>query len=338
MGSARTLAAPAAPRADAPRRPSPNGRLQPGAPLLLRLPPEEPLDLDQTFASGQIFRWRKAGDTWYGPYREGSLAVRRTPDGVEARALGVTADAEAIRRFLGLDVSLREVYRVLEADPPLRAAIAAFPGLRLLRQEPWECLANFLCSQWNNIPKIERTTAWIARRWGRVCRWPEGVEVAAFPPPEALAAASPEELRAASLGYRWAYLREAARRVAAGEVDPEALRALPCEAARAALLALPGIGRKVADCILLFALDQPEAFPVDVWVRRALHECYAAELAGRGVDAAALAGRPLGMREYRALHAFARERWGRLAGYAQQYLYHARRLGVLPAAPRACRR
>src|SRR5688500_12840650 len=163
---------------------SPRDLLDPLRPLLLPLPPEEPLDLHHTFRCGQVFRWSSHGDTWYGPYGSGSLAVRRVPEGVEIRALGARVTAAEAWRFLGLDVPLGEVYRRLAGDGPVRRAMDAVPGMRILRQDPWECVACYVCSQWNNIPKIELSTGRIARGWGTVHRWPEGVEVAAFPAPE----------------------------------------------------------------------------------------------------------------------------------------------------------
>src|SRR5947208_10647397 len=115
--------------------------------------------------------------------------------------------------------------------------------------------------------------------------------------------------------------------VAEGRLDLEALRRVPYEEALRALRGVPGVGRKVADCILLFSLDKPEACPVDVWVRRVVHELYGRELSRYLPDAAARAEKALTHREYEAITRFARERWGPLAGYAQQYLFYARRLG-----------
>ncbi|MBI3910887.1 MAG: 8-oxoguanine DNA glycosylase, partial [Armatimonadetes bacterium] len=211
-------------------------------------------------------------------------------------------------------------------------AIAALPGLRILRQDPWDCLLSYLCSPWNNIPKIELSTERIARRWGTVREFEraEGhVEVACLPSPETLAQVAPEELRACALGYRCPYLSATAVRVARGEISPMALRRAPYEEALAVLLRLPGVGRKVADCVLLFSLDKYEAFPVDVWVRRILHERYGTELTAWLPDLAARRERPLSPMEHRALVRFAWQRWGALAGYAQEYLFFARRRGLL---------
>jgi N-glycosylase/DNA lyase len=306
-----------------------NGVLDSQSPTLLPLPPEEPFDPEATFRCGQIFRWHAHGDIWYGPYGRSALAVRRVSGGLEVRALGAPVTSAEAARLLGLDVSLANVYCRLSHDRWVAEAIAAAPGLRILRQDPWDCVAGYICSQWNNIPKIELSTGRLARELGEVHRWPEGVEVAAFPRPEALAARTAEELRGSALGYRCDYLVQTARRIAAGDVDFEALRRATYDEALAALLALPGIGRKVADCILLFSLDHPQACPVDVWVRRVIHELYPRELERYLPDAPARLEKGLSNVEYRAVTRFAWDRWGDLAGYAQQYLFHARRHGLI---------
>jgi N-glycosylase/DNA lyase len=154
----------------------------------------------------------------------------------------------------------------------------------------------------------------------------EAATVYTFPTPGALAGVSVEELRECGLGYRAPYVAGTARAIAAGGWDLEALRSVGYREALASLLALPGIGRKVADCILLFSLDKGEAFPVDVWVRRLIHQYY-----GFAVESAA--GAPgsttPGDREYDAIQRFAGERWGEWAGYAQQYLFYGKRLGII---------
>jgi len=163
----------------------------------------------------------------------------------------------------------------------------------------------------------------LARRWGVLHRWPEGPETAVLPTPSALVGATEADLREAGLGYRARYVAAAARAVADG-APLAALRGRPYPEALAGLLAFPGVGRKVADCVLLFSLNRPEAFPVDVWVRRALRESYARALAR--FDPRLASPRPsLAAWEYESLVRFARGRWGSDAGYAQQCLFHARR-------------
>lgn len=301
--------------------------LHPERPLSLPVP--EPTDLRHTFRCGQVFRWRQSGEWWYGPFGQSALAVRRSAGALDLRAVGAPVTARQAWRFLGLDHSLAEIYRRFQADRSLLQAARAAPGLRILRQEAWDCVAGFICSQNSNVPKIELSTERIARKWGTVHRWPEGVEVASLPRPEILAEQDPAALKETALGYRCGYLVESARAVTAGQVDLDQVRAAPYAEALDLLLQLPGIGRKVADCILLFSMDKPEAFPVDVWVRRVLHELYPRPLAVYLPDLRQRAGKPLTPREYAAMVQFAWTRWGALAGCAQMYLFHARRQGLI---------
>jgi N-glycosylase/DNA lyase len=307
--------------------------LSPGHHTGLRLPldPTQPLDLEITFTCGQIFRWRQEEEWWCGTLGGTALALRRVDGALEVRQAGTRLGMAEIARFLALDDDLPRIYRRIGTDRAMRAAIAALTGLRILRQEPWECLAGFICSAWNNIPKIQGSTAQLARRWGDPLGLElDGQEVAlhTFPSPDRLASATETELREAALGFRAPNLLKAAREVAEGRPDLQGLRRAPYGEALQALRRVPGIGRKVADCILLFSLDKPEACPVDVWVWRVMRELYGHQLRQ------ALPAEPPGgsagpsERAYRAIQGFAWRRWGNCAGYAQQYLFTARRLGL----------
>ena len=310
---------------------APDRLVEEGETITLPLAPGEAFDAEATFSSGQIFRWRCQGETWFGPLGASALAVTAREGAVRVTVAGAALPAEAMWRFLGLDWPLAEVERRLARDRWLRAALAMYPGLRILRQHPWDCVAAFVCAQWSSIAKIESSLGALAERHGeRVCLRVEGdaVAVRCFPAPERLAALSEGAFRECGLGYRAKYVLGSARAVASGEVELAPLRGLPYEEALAGVLRLPGVGRKVADCILLFCLDQPRACPIDVWVRRALREYYPRAVARHLPDAAARAAGELSAIERRALVRFAWERWGELAGHAQQYLFHARRHGL----------
>lgn len=298
-------------------------------PSLLALPPGEVFDCLHTFRCGQLFRWREHAGAWYGPFGAASLRVKPVPGGLEVRAQGAPVTVREVRTFLALDVSLQSLDERLAGDPWVSTAIRALPGLRILRQDPWECLVNFICSQNSNIPKIELSTERLARRWGAVHQWDDDVEVAVLPAPEVLSEVETDALRPCGLGYRCRYLTACAQRVAVGQPQLAELRAVPYTVGLNVLLTLPGIGRKVADCVLLFCLDKPQACPVDVWVRRIIHELYPRALLRRLPDAVERAEKALTSREYDAIQSFAWDRWGMLAGYAQQYLFHARRLGLI---------
>jgi N-glycosylase/DNA lyase len=300
-----------------------------GEGLRIHLLAGERFDAGHTFGCGQIFGWREHPGGWRGPFGRSALEVRTVGDRLSVSAIGEPVADQEISRFLGLDRSLVAVESALAADPWLALALAAVPGLRILRQDPWQCLVGFLCSQWNNVPRIEGLVERIARRWGQVLTWPSGAETPVLPAPERLAEVGEAPLREIGLGYRARYVAATARLLAREHDLLTSLRGRPYAEALAGISRLPGVGRKVADCILLFSLDQPGACPVDVWVRRVFHELYARELSAYLPDALERAEQPLSTREHQALVRFASDRWGENAGYAQQYLFHARRTHAL---------
>lgn len=278
------------------------------------------LHLRRTLDSGQAFRWRwetADGGTHVATGIVGSHQLRVTQDarGIHLLAPATATARDALVRYLGLPSAdaartggagdgpprLRRIEALLAADTVLSRVLPRTRGIELLAQDPWEVLISFIVSQNNNIPKIIRSIESLARALGE----PLGNGVHAFPSPARLAASRPATLRASHLGYRAPYVREAARQVAEGRLDLDRLRRMPEDDAREALCELPGIGDKVADCVLLFALGHVTTFPVDVWVRRAVERLY-------------FGGRPRPLREIRA---FARDRFGPLAGYAQQHLF-----------------
>ena len=258
-----------------------------------------------------MFRWRRRGGCYEGVAFQNVVTLRPTDTGVEFATHPDSAVriAPLLADYLSLDTDLERVYGSLSADSRLAAAIARHRGMRVLRQDPWECLVCFLCTPMSNIPRITRNIESICQPYGR----PLGGDAASrhsFPAPEQLAAADEADLRALGLGYRAAYLTSVARSIAAGDLDLYALREAPYEAALEALLSLHGVGDKVANCVLLFALDQPAAFPVDTHVEQRLREWYPA----------CTRLKPVQMR------AWAQEHFGPHAGYANHYLFHDRRL------------
>ena len=189
----------------------------------------------------------------------------------------------------------------------MRAAVRAFHGLRLLRQDPWECLASFILSSTKQIVQIRQIIGLLCERYGRPLAVPDGHSPAfSFPSAACVAQVSEAELRACKTGFRAPYLLAAARAVAGGQLDLSRLSGMPVEGAREELMELPGVGRKIADCVLLFAYGFPSAFPVDVWVMRALRELY-------------FPRRQVGLPQ---LHHFTATHFGPHAGLAQQYLFH----------------
>ena len=274
------------------------------------IPIDQPLDLPLTLESGQAFRWHNVDGVWSG-FIEGRLLTLERDDAGLRIAYDPAAHpdaARAVRDYFRLDDDLPAIYARLCEDERLAAAVRQHWGLRILRQDPWECLIAFICSQNSNIPRIAGMQAKLADTLGE--RAALGTLTRrAFPTPEALAAAGEPRLRELGLGYRAKYVAGTAEAVATGGLDLSALRAAPYDDAKAALLELTGVGEKVADCVLLFALDKLEAAPIDRWVRRALEDWY--------LDGARL--------RYAELWAWTREAFGPYSGYAQQYLFFRRR-------------
>lgn len=275
-----------------------------------------PFHLARTLQSGQCFRWQVEADTGRGVVGGTVVRVRQRAGGLEVRWDGPPGRVEALIHHLGADAPLAEIERRLAADPVLRRLLPRTSGVAIMRQDPWECLISYVISAFNNIPKISLSVQRLARCLGepiyagRAGSIPPGAGRAApiawaFPGPERLAQAPASVLRGCALGYRAAYVRAIARRVADGELDLARVGALPHAQARAALLDLPGVGEKVADCVLLFGYGHGDAFPVDVWVQRAVEHWY---FDGRAASPA-------------AVRAWARDRFGPLAGYAQQHLF-----------------
>lgn len=266
--------------------------------------------LEATLAGGQAFRWRGRGDRWEGVIEDRWVCLRGSAEGVEAEWLerdGSPEFAPALRRYLGLDLDLDAVLATFPDDAPLRAARAACRGLRLLRQPAWECLASFICSSTKQIVQIQQIVALLCERHGAPVPAPESqVEAYAFPTISAIAGCTERQLRDCKLGFRAPYLLGTARMLESGAVSLEAIEALETPAAREVLMEFPGVGRKVADCVLLFGYGRQDAFPVDVWVQKALQRLY---FEGKR------------RRTLRQLLEFSARHFGPYAGYAQQYLF-----------------
>lgn len=221
-------------------------------------------DLAATLASGQSFRWRRSGEAWEGVIGSRWVRLRQHPGALLAETTAPPADWQWLRDYLQTGIHWRQIVASFPDDPPMRASVAACRGLRLLRQEPWECLASFICSSTKQIVQIEQIVALLCTRFGEPLPVPERSEPAwAFPGFDRLAAVSEAELRSCKLGFRAPYLGATARELAAGRIDLARLGDLPLEQARACLLTLPGVGPKIADCVLLFAYGFQEAFPVE---------------------------------------------------------------------------
>jgi N-glycosylase/DNA lyase len=277
--------------------------------------PATDYDLAATLTSGQAFRWRLQPGGWEGVIGNHWVRLTMQQNAIHATTARKVKSWDWLTRYLQLDVSLGAVLAEFPDDEPLRQAVKSCRGLRLLRQDPWECLASFILSSTKQIVQIQQIVDLLCQRFGQPVHIPTGHAPAfSFPTAQQLAQAEEAELRICKMGFRAPYLKAAATKVASGDLDLQQLSALPVDQARSPLLNCLGVGQKIADCVLLFAYGFQNAFPVDVWVAKALRQLY---FPGQTVS-------------HQQLREFSNSYFGPQAGYAQQYLFHFMRTRTLP--------
>jgi N-glycosylase/DNA lyase len=272
----------------------------------LRSVPAPHFDLEKTLNSGQVFHWTRHERGFVGAIAENLVYLEQLGDSIQV----FPEQSKLSAHYFALDHPLPEILETFPTDPVIKVAVEFCRGLRIIRQPHWECLATFLTSPLKQVQHIRAISLAIRNRFGRRLRRDE-IEAFSYPSPEQVADIPLEKLLECKLGFRAANLIASAQRVASGAVDLDALHGLSTEEARAALCELPGVGEKIANCVLLFAYERLDAVPVDVWIARVLKEVY---FAGRTKV-------PL-----RELKSFAADYFGSYAGYAQQYLFHHWRL------------
>ena len=255
------------------------------------------VSLDPTLGCGQAHRWIKKGDIWEGVLGKEIISLKQTEDGFECSG---TDDKAMILDYFRADDDLNEIYADCSKNDPYVTSLAErCPGLRLLRQDPWECMATYLLATNANVKRIGCMVENVCKEFGKDLggRY-------SFPTPEEIIDGK-SRISNCRLGYRDERFVELAHRVADGDIDPYELRKMDYQGCVNMLLSIKGIGPKVADCIALFSMDHLEAFPIDARIGRMMKERY-------GQDG-----------NYRDISDYARRRFGRYAGYAQELLYHS---------------
>lgn len=266
--------------------------------IKLKIPFEELFSLADTLACGQCFRWFSTADGWFEGVVEGRLCrVKQEADGILLQnALDGDLASGFWEDYFDLNTSYASIRRRLSKSRILARAAAYAPGIRILRQYPWETLVTFIISQNNNIPRIQGIIARLCEQFGEAL----APKAYAFPSAEKLAGLTEAELAPLRSGYRAAHILDAAQQVASGRVDLEQVRSLPLEEARAVLRTIRGVGPKVAECALLYGFARRECFPMDVWMKKAMRQLF-----------------PRGLPQCAAPY----------AGIAQQYIFHYARVG-----------
>ena len=264
-------------------------------------------NLRATLDCGQAFRWLEHNDTWTGVIHGQWIQISNRQSGILVETTASSPKWDLIAGYFRFTEDIESITKAFPDDEHMTRAVSAYRGLRLLRQDPWECLASFILSSTKQIRHIRQIISKIAKHHGEEIPSLPGHDPAfTFPGPETLAQLSENALRELGMGYRAPYLRQTAQTIAAGKISLSEIGKLPYPKAKALLQQFAGVGPKIADCVLLFAYGKQQAFPIDVWVKRAINELYfAGQKPNKGT-----------------LENFAQTYFQPNSGYAQQYLFH----------------
>lgn len=262
-------------------------------------------DIGQIFECGQAFRWFKEEDGSYSNIAYGKVInLKREGKDIIIKNTNEEEFNNIWEEYFDLKRDYEDLKLKLSKDEVLKKCIEYGNGIRILNQEPFEMIITFIISANNQIPRIKKSVNKIAEIYGEKIEY-DGKIYYSFPDAKTLSKAEAKDLKEyARVGFRDERIVKSAKMIADGDIDFEVLYNAPIEEARIELMKLPGVGPKVADCVLLFAFQRSESFPVDVWIKRVMEELYLKEdtnknkIAGEG-----------------------RRLFGDLAGFAQQYLF-----------------
>ncbi len=273
--------------------------------------PAPAFDLEASMDCGQIFGWHKDRGTYSGIIGSTAVSLRQSADRVYFVS-DREISAGRIASFLGLDEDLDAIRLEIAKDAFMRRIVGSVKGLRILKQDVWPCLCSYILSANNRVDRIDKIVKGIASKFGKSYSV-QGRTVYSLPEPEDLAGCAESGVRSCGAGFRAPYLVEAARMVALGDVDLEAVRRMDEPEGREVLKRFPGVGDKIADCVQLFAFSKYEALPVDVWIKRVIERVYFHSCDVRPGE----------------IRLFGQAYFGRYAGYAQEYIYYyARAFGL----------
>jgi N-glycosylase/DNA lyase len=265
---------------------------------------DQPFDLDLSIQSGQIFHYFPSEPGYIIPTQGQTFQIWQKGKTLHWHVLHGETHPEFIQSYFRLDDNLPDIFSHWENDNFLQTVFHKYSGLRLLRQDPWECMLGFITSIASNIPRIRNNLLFLSETYGSAVSC-EGTTLHYLPTPLQLGLATLDDLYSAGLGFRSKFFHETIPLLTRG-LDLHALKNLTYVEAKSKLTKLHGIGEKVADCVLLFSLDHLQAFPVDTWIVKILREKYFSNISSNPSKLAAAA----------------REQFGKFGGYAQQYLYH----------------
>lgn len=267
----------------------------------------ENFNLKQIAESGQSFRWQEqANGSFIVTAMNETVHLKEKGNDLIIKGLSEESFKNKWHHYFDLDRDYKKVINDLKGrDQYLDAAIEYGSGIRILNQDLWEIIVTFIISSNNNIPRIKNSIEMLSKKYGTFIKTINGEDYYSFPKAETLSRAKIEDLRACGLGYRDKYILKTSQMVVDGTVDLKEVKKMSRDKGKKELKKLVGVGNKVADCILLFACEEPAAFPVDTWVKKVLADYY-----------------DFHEKKQVEINAFVHAHFGEFAGIAQQYLFY----------------
>ena len=266
------------------------------------------IDVDNSINSGQVFLWEKQGSDWYGI--DGQDVLKINKNGVIKSIRNLKTD------FFRKNDNMQEIIKSISKDKTVKKAVKEYEGLRLFRQDPFQCLISFIISSNSNIQKIKNSLEKITKKFGKKVKI-QNKEFFLFPEPEKIAKATIDEIKSCGVGYRAPFIKEAAKMIVLKKIDFEYLKKCDYYEAKKNICLIPGVGNKVADCIMLFSLNKLESFPLDTWMIKILEKYYSKEFK--------IETKTITQKQYELLHEKIVNHFGPYCGYAQQFLFKMER-------------
>jgi N-glycosylase/DNA lyase len=266
------------------------------------------IDIDNSINSGQVFLWEKDGTDWYGINGQDILKINK--NGIVKSVLNSKTN------FFRKNDNIQEIIESISKDKTVKKAIKKYEGLKIFRQDPFQCMISFIISSNSNIQKIKNSLEKITEKFGTQVKI-QNKEFFLFPKPEKIANASIDKIKTCGVGYRAPFIKEAAKMVMLKKIDFKYLEKCNYQEAKKNICLVPGIGNKVADCIMLFSLNKLDAFPLDTWMIKILEKYYSKEFK--------IETKTITQKQYELLHEKIVIYFGPYCGYAQQFLFKMER-------------
>ena len=266
------------------------------------------INVENSINSGQVFLWKKNKKYWYGINGQDVLKIDNLGD--------IKSYQNNKIDFFRKKDDIEKIIKSISKDSVTKKAVKQYLGLRILEQDPFQCLISFITSSNSNIQKIKNNLEKISKKFGTKIKF-EDQEFFLFPEPKKLAKASINEIKSCGVGYRAQFIKEAASMMMLKKIDFEYLKKSNYQEAKKEICLIPGVGNKVADCVLLFSLNKLEAFPLDRWIIRILEKYYS--------DKFQLETKTITEKQYDIIHEKILNHFGPFAGYAQQFLFKMER-------------